>query len=140
MEKLYMVWFVSPHCCRRMWHWNQFWLFLRNQKKINLKGNKRGLTKALEFDLTDKERGMKQGEIAKKKKKKKQKKKKKKQNLINHNLLVCVLILHQAFAHYQIQICSKLSNLLVIKMGSLHYSHKCNNRSFFVHHYNTQIK
>ena len=31
-----------------------------------LKGKKRGLTKTLEFDITDKEKGMKQDEIAKK--------------------------------------------------------------------------
>ena len=33
---------------------------------MNLKGKKRGLIKALEFDLTDKEKGMQQDEIAKK--------------------------------------------------------------------------
>ena len=35
---------------------------------MNLKGKKRGLIKALEFDLRDKEKGMQQDEIAKKKK------------------------------------------------------------------------
>ena len=46
-----------------------FHFFSEIKKKINFKGNKRGLTKALKFDLTEKEKGMKQDEIAKKKKK-----------------------------------------------------------------------
>ena len=41
---------------------------------MNLKGKKRGLRKALEFDLTDKEKGMKQDEIAKKNNQRKKKK------------------------------------------------------------------
>ena len=43
-----------------------FDFFSEIKKKINLKGKKRGLTKALEYDLIDKEKGMKQDEIAKK--------------------------------------------------------------------------
>ena len=41
---------------------------------MNLEGKKRGLRKALEFDLTDKEKGMKQDEIAKKNNQRKKKK------------------------------------------------------------------
>ena len=43
-----------------------FDFFSEIKKKIYLKGKKRGLTKTLEFDITDKEKGMKQDEIAKK--------------------------------------------------------------------------
>ena len=43
-----------------------FHFFSEIKKKINLKGKKRGLTKALEYDLIDKEKRMKQDEIAKK--------------------------------------------------------------------------
>lgn len=43
-----------------------FDFFVEVKKKLNLKAKKRGLTKALEKDLTDKERGMKLDEIAKK--------------------------------------------------------------------------
>ena len=118
-----------------------FDFFSEIKKKVNLEGKKRGLTKALEFDLTDKEKGMNQYEIAKKITREKRKKK---HHLINHNLLLCVLILHQAFAHHQIQICSKLSTLLLTKMGSLHYrkvkiyqhnSHKYKNSSMLPYHY-----
>ena len=42
-----------------------FNFFSEIKKKINLNKKKRGLTKALEFDLTDKEKGMKQDGIAK---------------------------------------------------------------------------
>ena len=43
-----------------------FNFFSESKKKINLNKKKRELTKALEFDLTDKEKRMKQDEIAKK--------------------------------------------------------------------------
>ena len=128
-----------------MWHQNLFRLFSEIKNKMNLKGKKRGLTKALEFDLTDKEKGMKQDEIAKKITRKKRKKK---HHLINHNFPFCVLILHQAFAHHYIQTSSKVATFLLIKMGNLHYSkaetyqhnsYKYNNR-FLVHHYSTQIR
>ena len=69
------------------------------KKEIYLKGKKRRLIKTLESDLTDKEKGMKQGEIAKKITRGKRKKK---HHLINRNLLLCVLILQQVLTHHQI--------------------------------------
>ena len=51
-----------------------FDFFSEIKKKTNLKGKKRGLTKALEFDLTDKEKEMRQDEIAKKNIQRKKKK------------------------------------------------------------------
>ena len=51
-----------------------FDFFSEIKKKVNLEGKKRGLTKALEFDLTDKEKRMNQDEIAKKNSQRKKKK------------------------------------------------------------------
>ena len=76
-----------------------FDFFSEIKKEIYLKGKKRRLIKTLESDLTDKEKGMKQGEIAKKITRGKRKKK---HHLINRNLLLCVLILQQVLTHHQI--------------------------------------
>ena len=76
-----------------------FNFFSEIKKEIYFKGKKRGLIKTLESDLTDKEKRMKQDETAKKITRGKIKNK---HHLINHNLLLCVLILQQAFTHHQI--------------------------------------
>lgn len=89
MQKLHLVYFMLLHHDQ---HWNWFWVFLRNRKKLNLKGKKMRLTRALETVVIERRKEWISQDP----------------HIWEAQLSSVLLILYQGLGQHQIEICNKV--------------------------------